>query len=105
MQKTREEIIRAIRLLLNNISPNAKVILFGSRARNESNTDSDWDFLILLNKSRIEPSDFDTISYPLYELGWKLGEHFSSKIYTTSEWQKRKFTPFYKNIEKEGILL
>ena len=105
MKKSREQILRAIRQLLKNSSPNAKVMLFGSRARNDADTNSDWDILIILNKNKIEPSDFDTISYPLYELGWSLGENFSSKIYTTSDWQKRKFTPFYKNVESEGILL
>jgi len=105
MKKSREEILKAIRKLLKNISPGAKIILFGSRARNDANTNSDWDILILLNKQKVEPSDFDTISYPLYELGWSLGENFSSKIYTTLDWQKREFTPFYKNVESEGILL
>ena len=105
MKKSREQILRAIRQLLKNISPNAKVILFGSRARNDANINSDWDILIILNKNKIESTDFDAISYPLYELGWSLGENFSSKIYTTSDWQKRQFTPFYKNVESEGILL
>lgn len=105
MKNSREDILRAIKQLLNNIAPDSKIILFGSRARNDSKTDSDWDILILLNKSRVESSDYDTISYPLYELGWTLGERFSTKIYTISEWHKRKFTPFYKNVEKEGILL
>ena len=27
-----------------------KLIFFGSRARNENNLDSDWDFLIVINK-------------------------------------------------------
>ena len=105
MKKSREEILSAIRQLLKNIAPDAKVILFGSRARKDSKSNSDWDILIILNKPKVEHSDFDTISYPLYELGWTLGERFSSKIYTISDWQKRKFTPFYKNVEKEGILL
>ena len=105
MKKSKEEILTAIKQLLKNSSPGARVILFGSRARNNAKTDSDWDIIIILNKPKIEPSDFDTISYPLYELGWSLGEKFSSKIYTVSEWQKRQFTPFYKNVENEGILL
>jgi len=58
-----------------------------------------------LDKTKIDASDFDSISYPLYELGWKEGEQFSPKLYTMNEWLKRSFTPFYKNIEKEGIVL
>ena len=87
------------------IIPEARVILFGSSARGDANKDSDWDLLIILDKPKIEPADFDSISFPLYELGWQLDEHFSTKLYTKSEWLKRNFTPFYKNIEKEGILI
>lgn len=105
MKKSREEILKAIKQTLKTITPDARAILFGSQARGDSNPDSDWDILIILDKSKIEPSDFDTISYPLYELGWNEGEHFSAKLYTKSEWQKRSFTPFFQNVEKEGILL
>jgi uncharacterized protein len=105
MNNSREEILKAIKITLLAIIPDARVILFGSRARGDTNKDSDWDLLIILDKPKIEPSDFDTISFPLYELGWQLDEHFSTKLYTKSEWLKRSYTPFYKNIEKEGILI
>jgi len=105
MKKSKEEILKAIKLILKSIVPDARVILFGSRARGDEKPGSDWDILIILDKPKVEPSDFDTISYPLYELGWQEDEHFSAKLYTKSEWMKRSFTPFYKNVEKEGILL
>lgn len=105
MKKSREELLSAIKNTLSTISSDARVILFGSQAREMSKPDSDWDILVILDKPKIEPSDFDLISYPLYELGWKEGEHFSTKLYTKTEWLKRSFTPFYKNVEKEGILL
>lgn len=105
MKKNREEILQSIKELLHSIVPDGKVILFGSRARGNAREDSDWDLLILLDKNKIEPSDFDCISYPLYELGWQVGEQFSPKLYTVKEWMKRSFTMFYKNVEKEGIVL
>ena len=105
MKKSREELLTAIKQTLTAITSDARVILFGSRASGNARTDSDWDILVILDKPKIEPSDFDNISYPLYELGWKEGEHFSTKLYTKTEWLKRSFTPFYKNVEKEGILL
>jgi uncharacterized protein len=90
---------------IRTIAPEAKVILYGSRARGNAREDSDWDILVILDKDSIQSDDFDKISYPVYELGWKFGKHFSTKIYTTKDWEKRSFTPFYKNIEKEGVFL
>lgn len=105
MKSTREELLKSIKSVLLSAVPNGKIILFGSRARGDARKDSDWDLLIILDKPEIEASDFDRISYPLYELGWNEGEQFSPKLYTTKEWMKRSFTPFYKNIEKEGLVL
>jgi len=105
MKSTKEELYNSIKGVLLSIEPEGKVILFGSRARGEAREDSDWDLLILLNKPKIESTDFDRVAYPLCELGWKEGEQFSPKLYTMKEWKKRSFTPFYKNIEKEGIEL
>ena len=105
MKSTSEELYSSIKSILLSAEPDGKVILFGSRSRNDAREDSDWDLLILLNKTRIEASDFETIAYPICELGWSEGEQFSPKLYTMKEWNKRSFTPFYKNIEKEGIEL
>lgn len=105
MKSTREELLHSIKNVLTSAVPDGKIILFGSQARGNARKDSDWDLLILLDKAIIEASDFDRISYPLYELGWKEGEQFSPKLYTMKDWMKRSFTPFYKNIEKEGIVL
>lgn len=105
MKSTREELFNSIKVTLHSIEPDGKVILFGSRARGEAREEADWDLLILLNKARIESTDFDRVAYPLCELGWKEGEQFSPKLYTLNEWKKRSFTPFYKNIEREGIEL
>lgn len=105
MKKSREEILKAIKQTLTAISPDARIILFGSQARGEARNGSDWDLLVILDKARIELSDFDSISYPIFELGLKEGEHFSTKLYTQTEWKKRSFTQFYKNIEQEGIVL
>lgn len=105
MKSTRQKLLRAIKNIILSVNKNGKVILYGSQARGTANQNSDWDILILLDKPKIEPEDFDRISYPLVELGWNEGEQISPKLYTFAEWQKRSFTPFYKNIEKEGILL
>ena len=101
----KEELLQLIKDKVHSVVPNAKIILFGSQARGNATPDSDWDLLILVDKPQLNPNDFDTISYPLMELGWQPGEQFSPKLYAVSDWLKRSFTPFYKNVEEEGIVL
>lgn len=105
MEKERVGLLKSIKEIVQSADPDGKVIFFGSRARGDFREDSDWDLLILLNKPHIEPSDFDRIAYPLYELGWREGEQFSPKLYTIEDWEQRSFTPFYKQIAMEGIVL
>ena len=51
------------------------------------------------------PEDYDTISYPLRELGWELGEYINPVMYTAKEWESSKFTPFYHNVIDDAIRL
>ena len=85
--------------------PNAKLVLFGSRARGDAKSDSDWDVLILVDKDRITANDFSEICDPVFDIGFQTGEYVSPRLYTFEEWDKRKFTPFYKNVTQDGIVL
>jgi predicted nucleotidyltransferase len=105
MNTSKQQLLNSIKQIVISVAPDGKIILYGSHARGDERADSDWDLLVLLNKNKIESSDFDLISYPLYELGWSEGELFSPKLYTVDEWKKRSFTPFFKNVEMEGIVL
>jgi uncharacterized protein len=105
MKTTKQQLLNSIKQSILSVAPDGKIILYGSHARGDERVDSDWDLLILLNKAKIESADYDLISYPLYELGWNEGELLSPKLYTIDDWKKRSFTPFYKNVEKEGIVL
>ena len=99
-------IVSKIQTLGRQVVPkDSRLVLFGSRARGDYHPGSDWDLLILLNKDRIAASDYDTISYPFVELGWEVGEMIHPIMYTQSDWEKKRFSPFYKNVMKEGITL
>ena len=97
-------ILEDIRQLKRKLIPNAKLILFGSQSRGDARPDSDWDLLLLLNKQEITLEDERLYAYnPFTKLGWNYGAYFSVKLYSENDWEKRSFTPFYKNIVKEGI--
>ena len=89
--------------ILAKASPSkSQAILFGSRARGDARDDSDWDVLILLDKDRITQSDIDEVSYPIRELGWEIDAMVNPIMYTMKDWKSKSFTPFYKNVMREG---
>ena len=100
------DIIQEIKRLAHRILPEgAEAILFGSRARGDARQDSDWDLLILIDGVRATDSDFKRYAYPFVDYGWAVGEQINPVIYSYSDWQKRSITPFYKNVQSEGISL
>jgi predicted nucleotidyltransferase len=101
-----QKFIAQIKHLISEKEPLAKIFLYGSRARGTAKPDSDWDFLILLNKETITTEVEKNISYSLYDLEFETGEIISPMIFTQTEWEtKYNITPFYKNVQSEGILL
>lgn len=102
----RYSIIKAIRNVAKKSMPQGgRMLLFGSQARGDADNSSDWDILILLDKERIKNADFDAVAYPIVELGWRLGIEINPLLYTYKDWEKRSFTPFYKNVQKDKIEL
>ena len=100
------DIIEKIRRVADSsMPPGGRMFLFGSQARGDANEDSDLDILILLDKTKIKTEDFNAVAYPVVELGWKMGIEINPLIYTFEDWEKRNFTPFYKNVQKESIEL
>lgn len=101
----RQDIIKNIqRVSASKLPTDSAVILFGSQARGDFSPASDWDLLILLNRTdNIGIMERGEYIFPMYELGAELGIEINPVIYTYSDWQKRNFTPFYKNVTTDGI--
>lgn len=101
-----EHIIKTLRKKAQEILPReAHVWLYGSHARGNAHQDSDWDLLILLPKSSITSQDEDEVAYPLVLEGWKNSIAVSPQVFTFDEWKSRSFTPYYKNVERDKLLI
>lgn len=106
METPFDRVARGVKAILAEVAPaNGRALLFGSRARGDAKSDSDWDLLVLLDKERITAADMDEVAYPIRQLGWDLGEMVNPIMYTTREWHGKSGTPFYKNVMAEGIAL
>ena len=79
--------------------------LYGSRARGEAHAGSDWDILILVNAPHADMNLYDSLAYPLTELGWEHGEVIVPVIYSQDEWNHPSSLLFRRNVEQDAIAL
>lgn len=83
------------------------MILYGSYARGDYKQDSDIDVLILLDteKEKLSHPEMDRIAFPLYDIGVDTDTRISPNIYSKKAWANHMVTPYYQNINREGIVL
>jgi len=88
------------------IEPEAQILLYGSRAREDSDAQSDWDFLILVDGA-LDDERIDRIRHRLYEIEWDCDEVLCSVVRNREEWNSPRYRnmPFHQNVAAEGILL
>jgi uncharacterized protein len=80
-----------------------RIILFGSRARNDYNVESDYDLLVVFDKlsSKIKNAVDEISGEILYEFN----ELYSIFPISEKDFKLKKHNPLFLNIEKEGILI
>ena len=101
----KNEVIDGIkRVAMKTLPPGSTLFLYGSRARGDFHDGSDWDLLILLDKRALDAADYG-VTYPFREYGWEIGEEMNPSLYTKSQWNAWTYLPYYKNVERDKIVL
>jgi uncharacterized protein len=102
----RNLLLKQIKESIHALEPDAEIILYGSRARHDETSESDWDILILLD-GYVHDERIDRIRHRLYEIEWTHDEVICSVICGREQWGSPRYQamPFHKNIDREGIVI
>ena len=105
--KDKNYILQMIKQKVQETEPGATLILYGSYARGEEREDSDIDILILIDsdKEKITGKDRDRLISPICRVELETEKVISPVFYTKKGWANHKVSPYYENINKEGIVL
>jgi len=98
----RKEILLKIKKTVSELDPEARIILFGSRARGDYGKESDWDLLILTSIPATEENKRN-LRYRLLDIELETEQAISTLIHHYDHWKKYSITPLYNVIEEEGI--
>lgn len=91
---------------IHKISPKAKVILYGSRARGDAAPESDYDLLVLVDHP-ITLKEEDIFRRQLFPIEIETGCVLTLSVYYLIDWNSSlyKVMPFRQNVEREGLVI
>ena len=97
VKKVADNLKKELKEQINN------VILFGSRARGDFQSESDYDILVLVTKKTKDIRD--KIDEIVWEIAWEYNVVITAFIYEKSRFENDRFEPLFMNIRKEGVLI
>jgi len=104
--KKNSQIGEEIKKCIHEILPDAEVLMFGSRARNIENPESDYDILLITN-SALNPKEKLSLRTEIRKSLLKGGIRSDILIHSRSEVEKKKKLPGHilRRILREAVLL
>jgi uncharacterized protein len=104
--KNNDQIIELIKKTAHEYLPDAEVLLFGSHARNEASSESDYDILII-SKTELSPKEKLPLRTKIRKSLLLLGIRSDVLIQSSLEVDKKKKLPGHilRKILREAILL
>jgi predicted nucleotidyltransferase len=88
---------------VRRLAPQARLLLFGSQARQQATPDSDYDLLIILPQA--DPALKEAVAELSAQLLVDEGILISAFVMSEAELERLRFEPFIQNALREGISL
>ena len=85
MAMTKEEILAAIKEKILSVVPDAKIMLFGSRARGDWHEESDWDILVLTEQEVTHELD-DKVFKAVYPITLEIFNPINFILVNENDW-------------------
>ncbi len=103
MTTSERDILRLYAARVRERFPGAQVWLYGSRARGDSEPDSDYDMCVVLD--RVGGDAWKILSDIDWEIGLDNGILITSVEFEREEFERglSSYTPLVRNIRREGI--
>lgn len=96
--------IKAAAEVLRSQLPVADIVLFGSKARGDSDPDSDIDLLVLTER-RLDRQEEQAMGRSLFDIGLRFDVVFGPLTVDAREWQEgmHSVLPIHAEVEREGV--
>lgn len=100
------ELLTRCRVALQALDPTADVILYGSRARGDAQTESDYDLLIVVEGNATLEKE-NLLCRQLFPIQIETGKVITAFVFDRKSWNTPLYRamPFHKNVEKDGIVI
>ena len=90
----------AIKSQIKEVIPESEVILFGSRVNNTANEESDWDILVVTDRTTNRRELKQAIHDKIFPLSVSIGSFINVLLLTTHDWQKN---PSYYSLRQSVV--
>lgn len=102
---TKEKILAQIKAAVQEVVPDARVYLFGSRARGDWHEESDWDILVLTDSSVDRPLK-KQIRHKVFLISLLINDFIDCTVVNSKDWNEHpRYYTLHHSSNGETVML